>query len=749
MKKTWYNRLLLSYMPVLFLTIGILIFVSISIMSEISIKETEKANGINTKYVIDSMHTSLKGVERIVLEEIGNNTAFYQFFENKDTDNPGMLNYETSRAMLGIMSDNPLIQSIYLYRAKDQTVLTKNMIEKLDNFQDKAFVKAAYGQPDVNRWSAPRLYSDLSLQPPERVISMTKRALLPFGDHGIVVVNVRVADLVRIADETVNSKLSFLDIWGNGQERIYPLEQAGKAGPVSAGAQGKEINRIHSDYIGWDFVSGIKGGNWFGWVPVISHLWIVVGAVTILLSIGYFFYITRRNYKPIETIMQQIQAYQNRSAVKGSDELSYIEKVLGTLIDETTAYEKQYKEDLVVRRRQFFQELVEGGHVITREEWLAMMGRFQMRSDSRDMAAAVIEIDGYSEFLETYSRRDQQLLKFALTNVLNELIGGKHRTAWPEWVGEKRLAVLIMTHTGEEGDVSLLSAELDRFRTWLAVNLKLSVTIGLGGPAEDYPSASQSYREALEALRFKMSLGGGQVILYEELAAEKPGETHPYIGIMDALEKDFRVADSSWESQVDRLAHQLSQDLLRTEDVELLLSYLTRLLKRLVDGLPEESARYGRETVLPAMKNGLTKAETISEILPVLIRSLKQLHRQYLEARESKSNHQLMSDIRTYIEENYENPDLSLNLISDTFSVNGKYFSQLFKEEFGMKFVDFLVNLRMEQAKRLLLETDLSLQEISGKVGYTHPISFGRTFKKMVGVTPGDFRKYMPASSDS
>ncbi|WJH32914.1 hypothetical protein N6H14_22040 [Paenibacillus sp. CC-CFT747] len=53
---------------------------------------------------------------------------------------------------------------------------------------------------------------------------MTKRALLPFGDHGIVVVNVRVADLVRIADETVNSKLSFLDIWGNGQERIYPLE---------------------------------------------------------------------------------------------------------------------------------------------------------------------------------------------------------------------------------------------------------------------------------------------------------------------------------------------------------------------------------------------------------------------------------------------------------------------------------------------------------------------------------------------
>ena len=60
-----------------------------------------------------------------------------------------------------------------------------------------------------------------------------------------------------------------------------------------------------------------------------------------------------------------------------------------------------------------------------------------------------------------------------------------------------------------------------------------------------------------------------------------------------------------------------------------------------------------------------------------------------------------------------------------------------------MKFVDFLVNLRMEHAKTLLLQTDESINAIAIKVGYIHSISFGRTFKKVIGVTPGDFRKYM------
>lgn len=79
MKKTWFNRLLISYVPILFITITIIIFISVSIMSQISFKETEKANHVFSKYVTDSMDTSLHDIERLILENMVNNDEIKAF----------------------------------------------------------------------------------------------------------------------------------------------------------------------------------------------------------------------------------------------------------------------------------------------------------------------------------------------------------------------------------------------------------------------------------------------------------------------------------------------------------------------------------------------------------------------------------------------------------------------------------------------------------------------------------------------
>nr|WP_275901522.1 helix-turn-helix domain-containing protein [Cohnella algarum] len=97
--------------------------------------------------------------------------------------------------------------------------------------------------------------------------------------------------------------------------------------------------------------------------------------------------------------------------------------------------------------------------------------------------------------------------------------------------------------------------------------------------------------------------------------------------------------------------------------------------------------------------------------------------------------------MRTYIEEHFDDPDLSLKHLSDRFGMNGKNVSQLFKDAFGENFVDVLLRLRIEKAKRLLTETDLGQQDIAQQVGYSNAITFGRMFKRVVGVTPGDYRK--------
>jgi AraC-like DNA-binding protein len=120
---------------------------------------------------------------------------------------------------------------------------------------------------------------------------------------------------------------------------------------------------------------------------------------------------------------------------------------------------------------------------------------------------------------------------------------------------------------------------------------------------------------------------------------------------------------------------------------------------------------------------------------------LTEIYRTYVAHSETKNHRAMINELKAYIEENFENPDLSLKHLSDRFHISGKYVSYLFKEEFNMKFVDFIVRLRMERAEMLLAETEESVQNIALQVGYANSITFGRVFKRIVGVTPGDYRK--------
>jgi YesN/AraC family two-component response regulator len=92
------------------------------------------------------------------------------------------------------------------------------------------------------------------------------------------------------------------------------------------------------------------------------------------------------------------------------------------------------------------------------------------------------------------------------------------------------------------------------------------------------------------------------------------------------------------------------------------------------------------------------------------------------------------------MEEHFYNPDLSLDYLSERFQLNAKYLSQLFKEQFGENFLDFLTMVRVEHAKHMLLNTKSSIQEIGDKVGYTNAVTFRRVFRRMEGISPADFR---------
>ncbi len=97
--------------------------------------------------------------------------------------------------------------------------------------------------------------------------------------------------------------------------------------------------------------------------------------------------------------------------------------------------------------------------------------------------------------------------------------------------------------------------------------------------------------------------------------------------------------------------------------------------------------------------------------------------------------------LQTYVEEHYCDTEMSLQALSDAFSMEYALASRTFKAHTGVSFTDHLLGLRMERAKELLLRTDQSIATIGKQVGYVNYLSFKRAFTRYEGISPLVYRE--------
>lgn len=101
---------------------------------------------------------------------------------------------------------------------------------------------------------------------------------------------------------------------------------------------------------------------------------------------------------------------------------------------------------------------------------------------------------------------------------------------------------------------------------------------------------------------------------------------------------------------------------------------------------------------------------------------------------------ELINEAKNYIRKHYAD-DISLATVAQYVHLNPSYFSSLFSQKTGKSFLTYLNDIRIQHAKKLLLNPNIKIYEVSEKVGFSDPASFNRSFKRAEGISPSKFRE--------
>lgn len=108
--------------------------------------------------------------------------------------------------------------------------------------------------------------------------------------------------------------------------------------------------------------------------------------------------------------------------------------------------------------------------------------------------------------------------------------------------------------------------------------------------------------------------------------------------------------------------------------------------------------------------------------------------------RKQHAKKQNLQNIKDYIDSHYQEK-ITLDTLSEQFFINKYYLTRVFKEQFGVPVVSYLIQVRITHAKRLLRFTDHSIERIGQECGIGDANYFTRIFRKVEGVTPGGYRR--------
>jgi two-component system response regulator YesN len=353
------------------------------------------------------------------------------------------------------------------------------------------------------------------------------------------------------------------------------------------------------------------------------------------------------------------------------------------------------------------------------------------------LCCALIRINNPAA-LTKYETHEMHSLETAILTTIDEIVNDVFKGYTLPW-NPGEFLVILSGNSGYSPETFLAQAVAmgERVAQTVKQYFNISVSLGFGNPRHDYTELQESYFEGLRAIQHCHYSGTQTILCFTELPQDNENQASVDISeqkniLPQAIEvHDLETIGSVFET----LSMIVSDPGVSREQAYDLCFQIAYLLPGAL-GITETELKevFGCKN---SFYESILSLNTLAEIHDWLIGLERNIFRR-LSRNDVQKNHRLIARAKRYILDHYAG-EISLNEVAAAINISPGYLSTIFRQETGICFTDYVTEIKIGQAKKLLRESEYKVYEISAMLGYQNAYYFSKVFKKVTGMTPSEY----------
>ncbi|WP_248926233.1 helix-turn-helix domain-containing protein [Paenibacillus hamazuiensis] len=483
------------------------------------------------------------------------------------------------------------------------------------------------------------------------------------------------------------------------------------------------VSRLKSDLTGWTYVSALPVGEIMKPFNAVVAKWMRTLLVILLIGSAAIYTALRYNYNPIKKLAQLAETHLGKPLSR-TNELEAVH----TLIDRMMLSNRELGQKWEKHRSALYEHLLFSllkGEIETREQLSERSAEAGVPLSFDYAAQGVFVVEG-SEHSGAVKRQ--------LAETIACRSGPGIAVYSKESLENDRMIFLVSTDFSEQQ----LGRWMDDWHGAIYRDFGIRLSCGVGLLRQELNQLGRSFIEASTAADYKFIRGSGQIIYFREVASDHASTLYDSSHNMEHL--SYLLREGKTGQIADTLTHFAQR--IKTGGTTLfvarclcfdIIHTVMKTADEMKHEFPEITGKF--PDVLTLMK-----FHTAQDLIELISKACIDVC-QAIQERKGDPGVRMIEQMIDYLRERCHQYDFSVQTMAHDFSLSASYLSRFFKEHTGQTITDYMNTLRINQAKRLLVESDDSIKDIVQRIGYFDTSSFIRKFKAEVGVTPGEYRK--------